>query len=134
MYTLCKYDTSKVRIDIDFTKNGSRDFHRLNARHSLPMIPIVQLKSDLAEYIERHLDSGLDMAAEFDVRYDDGILLTVFLSGGTYYIREVTGIGETIAFKAILIWQRVKFGCDYLLCRVLTGWYFITDSEPAISC
>ena len=90
---------------------------------------------DLAEYIERRIDGGDPMIAEFDVCYEGGIFLTVYLTGGTYYITEVTNIGTVIATHAVLIWIRVKRGCDYLLRQVLVGWRCITDRmEPARYC
>ncbi len=126
MYTPCKYDTSSRRIRIDFTRIGRRSFNRVNAKLGSAFIRFYQLERDLAEYIERHLDNGIDMISEFDVRYDDGILLTVYLSGGIYYIKEVTVIGEIIAHKAVWLWQKIKHGCDLIACQILSGWYFLT--------
>lgn len=134
MYTASKYDSSVIRIHIGFTKSGCRGIRRLFARHGQSNISVAKLERDLAEYIERHLDAGVDMISEFDVRYDDGIMLTVYLSDGVYYIKEATSIGEVIAFKAILVWQRIKHGCDYLIRQVVSGWYFITAPQPAVSC
>ena len=134
MYTASKYDTSNYRILIDFTKSGSRDFRRLNTRNGRPIIPFSQLERDLAEYIERHRDAGHEMIAEFDVRYDDGVMLTVFLSGGIYYIKGMTAIGEVVAHAAVLVWKQVKRGCSYLMCQVIAGWYFIPAPMPAAAC
>ena len=127
MYTDCsKYDTSVLRIRIELSKSGRRAFNRLNAKLGQAYIRFFQLERDLAEYIERHIDAGISLDAEFDVRYEDGIVLTIFRSSGTYYITEVTDIGVVIAAKAILVWQRFKRGCNLLVRQALAGWYNIT--------
>ena len=130
-----KYDTSFLRIRVDFTQSGRRYFHRINARLGDAFIRFPQLALDLAEYIERHIDSGNPMTAEFDVCYEGGICLTVYCSGGTYYIKEVTNIGTVVAVKAVLVWVQFKRGCDYLLRQVLACWRLITvPMEPAVCC
>ena len=127
MYTDCsKYDTSVLRIRIELSKSGRRAFNRLNARLGKAYIRFFQLERDLAEYIERHIDAGISLDAEFDVRYKDGVVLTIFRSSGIYYITEVTDIGVVIAAKAILVWQRFKRGCNLLVRQALAGWYNIT--------
>ena len=127
MYTDCsRYDTSILRIRIDLSRSGRRAFNRLNAKLGKAYIRFFQLERDLAEYIERHIDAGISLDAEFDVRYEDGVMLTIFHSGGVYHITEVTDIGVVIAARAILIWQRVKRGCGFLVRQVLAGWYSIT--------
>ena len=127
MYTDCsKYDTSVLRIRIELSKSGRRAFNRLNAKLGQAYIRLFQLERDLAEYIERHIDAGISLDAEFDVRYEDGVVLTIFRSSGIYYITEVTDIGVVIAAKAILVWQRFKRGCSLLVRQALAGWYNIT--------
>ena len=131
MYTDCsKYDTSVLRIRIELSKSGRRAFNRLNAKLGQAYIRFFQLERDLAEYIERHIDAGISLDAEFDVRYEDGVVLTIFRSSGIYYITEVTDIGVVIAAKAILVWQRFKRGCSLLVRQALAGWYNIT-APPA---
>ena len=135
MYTDCsKYDTSVLRIRIEFSKSGRRAFNRLNAKLGQAYIRFFQLERDLAEYIERHIDAGISLDAEFDVRYEDGVVLTIFRSSGIYYITEVTDIGVVIAAKAILVWQRFKRGCNLLVRQALAGWYNITAPANAPVC
>ena len=127
MYTdRSKYDTSVLRIRIELSKSGRRTFNRLNAKLGQAYIRFFQLERDLAEYIERHIDAGISLDAEFDVRYENGVVLTIFRSSGIYYITEVTDIGVVIAAKAILVWQRFKRGCNLLVRQALAGWYSIT--------
>ncbi len=135
MYTDCsKYDTSVLRIRIELSKSGRRAFNRLNAKLGQAYIRFFQLERDLAEYIERHIDAGISLDAEFDVRYEDGVVLTIFRSSGIYYITEVTDIGVVIAAKAILVWQRFKRGCNLLVRQALAGWYNITAPADAPVC
>ena len=135
MYTDCsKYDTSVLRIRIELSKSGRRAFNRLNAKLGQAYIRFFQLERDLAEYIERHIDAGLPLDAAFDAGYEDGVVLTIFRSSGTYYITEVTDIGVVIAAKAILVWQRFKRGCNLLVRQALAGWYNITAPADAPVC
>ena len=136
MYTASsKYDTSILRVRIDFTKSGRRGFRKVNACLGKAFIPFPQLARELAEYIERRIDGGDPMLTEFDVRYEGGIFLTVYCSSGIYYITEVTNIGTVIAAKAVLVWTRVKRGCNYLIMQVLAGWRCVTaKSEHAVYC
>ena len=135
MYTDCsKYDTSVLRIRIELSKSGRRAFNRLNTKLGQAYIRFFQLERDLAEYIERHIDAGISLDAEFDVRYEDGVVLTIFRSSGIYYITEVTDIGVVIAAKAILVWQRFKRGCNLLVRQALAGWYNITAPADAPVC
>ena len=135
MYTdRSKYDTSVLRIRIELSKSGRRAFNRLNAKLGQAYIRFFQLERDLAEYIERHIDAGISLDAEFDVRYEDGVVLTIFRSSGIYYITEVTDIGVVIAAKAILVWQRFKRGYNLLVRQALAGWYNITAPADAPVC
>ena len=131
MYTACKYDTSAQRIRIDFTRSGRRAFHRLNAKLGKAYIRFITLERDLAEYIERHMDGGDPMISEFSVRYDGGVFLTVYCSGGIFYITDAYDIGTVIATEAVLVWVRVKRGCNYLLRQVLACWRNITAPQAA---
>ena len=119
---MCKYDTSVLRIRIDFTKAGRREFNRVNAKLGKAYIRFFMMERDLAEYIERHIDGGNPLIAEFDVRYEGDIVLTIYCSGGIYYIKGVSNIGTVIGFTAIMLWQRFKQGCDYRFRQVLSGW------------
>ena len=117
-----RYDTSMFRIRIDFTKAGRRSFQRVNAQLGEAFIRFIDLARELAEYIERHIDQGDPMISEFDVRYEDGICLTVYCSGGTYFIEDVTNIGDNLARFPVYVWERVKRGCRMVLSAALVGW------------
>ena len=123
MYTDCsKYDTSVLRIRIELSKSGRRAFNRLNAKLGQAYIRFFQLERDLAEYIERHIDAGIDMTEEFTVRYEGGIFLTVYLCRGVYCIADASDAGTIVAAKAIMVWKRVKRGIELVTAHVLVGW------------
>ena len=130
-----KYDTSVLRVRIDFSEGGRRDFRKVNDSLGKAFIPFPQLMRELAEYIERRRDDGDPLIAEFTVCYQDGVYLTVCLSGGVYYVTEVINTGSVTAVRPVLVWMRIKRGCDFLLGRVLVGWRCITAKPvPALYC
>ena len=119
---MTKYDTSALRIRIEFTQRGKRRFDRVRARH---IINAFTLCHELAEYIERHIDTGRAMTEEFTVRYEGCIFLTVYLSRGVFYITDVTDVGTIVAEKAVMVWQRVKRGIEFVTAHVLVGWQLV---------
>ncbi len=127
----CKYNFSALRIAIGFTKAGRRSFDRLNAKLGGKFIRLYNMKRELAEYIERHIDAGCAMDAEFDVLYDDGVMLTVYLTGGAYLIKEVTCIGAVTAVRAVMVWERFRRGCSVLVRQALAGWARVTAPKEA---
>ena len=119
---MTKYDTSSLRIRVDFSKEGSGRFERTRVGRDLNAF---RLCHDLAEYIERHIDAGRDMTEMFTVRYEGGIFLTVYLCSGVFYITDVTDVGTIIAAKAVMVWKQVKRGIEILTVRVLVGWQLL---------
>ena len=117
-----KYDVSALRIRVEFTRRGQGNFKRLGRRYALNALAV---QRELAEYIERHIDAGIDMTEGFTVRYDGGIFLTVYLCRGVFYISEVTDVGTIIAAKAVMVWQRVKRGVEIVTAHMLTSWQLV---------
>ena len=117
-----KYDTSSLRIRVDFTQRGKRRFDRIKTKR---IINTFTLCHELAEYIERHIDAGIDMTEEFTVRYEGGIFLTVYLCRGVYCIADASDAGTIVAAKAIMVWKRVKRGIELVTARVLVGWQLL---------
>ena len=72
---MCKYDTSSQRVSIGFTKAGKHSFHQLSPHWKRTGSFIGRIRHDLAEYIERHIDADDPLISEFDVRYEDGLML-----------------------------------------------------------
>lgn len=119
---MTKYDTSSLRIRVEFTTRGKQRFDRVKSRH---MINAFTLCHELAEYIERHIDAGIDMTEEFTVRYEGGIFLTVHLCRGVYCIMDVSDAGTIVAAKAVMVWKRVKRGIEIVTAHVLVGWQLL---------
>ena len=115
-----KYGTSDLRIHVEFSRKGQRDIKRLNSEGER-VNPFIMIR-DLAEYIEHHNEAGDPMIEEFTVRYDDGTLVTAYLSQGTYYIIQVEAYGRTPAVFPVYVWERIKIGCRWLLAQVFVGW------------
>jgi hypothetical protein len=115
-----KYDTSNLRISVEYSRKGQRDMRRLN-NHGERVNPFTMIR-DLAEYIEHHHEAGDLMIEEFTVRYDDGTLVTAYLSQGTYYIIQVEAYGKKPAVFPVYVWERIKIGCRCLLAQVFVGW------------
>ena len=115
-----KYDTSDLRIHVEFSRKGQRDIKRLNSEGER-VNPFIMIR-DLAEYIEHHNEAGDPMIEEFTVRYDDGTLVTAYLSQGTYYIIQVEAYGRTPAVFPVYVWERIKIGCRWLLAQMFVGW------------
>ena len=126
-----KYDTSATRIYVEFTRRAMRRLCRINRSMDMKRLPD-QMIRDLAEYIERRIDGGDSMIAEFTVRYDDDVFVTCRLSQGCYSIIEVDAVGGYAAVYPVYVWERVKAGCRSLLARVLAGWSNVRDSRPLV--
>ncbi len=116
-----KYDTSVMRIRVEFTKRAQRSLLRLNKRNLGKRAPF-QVICEMAEYIEHRMENGDPMISEFTVRYDDCLILTCFLSHGCYYITEVETGSGCVAIFPIYVWQRFKEDVRELLRQVLVGW------------
>ena len=114
--------TCQSSIQVSFSKTGLRSFEQVNQHLGKKRITFWELTSELAEYIKHHWDIGDQMLSESDVRYDDGIYLTVYRSGGIYFIKEVVYRIRNIARFPVFVWKRIKKGYRSVLTQVLAGW------------
>ena len=128
-----KYSFSLNRVPVDFTRNGWKAFCRLNNRLGANFIRAFILKRELAEYIERHLEDGYPMIAEFDVLHEDGIVLTVYLCHGVYYISDVCCIGEVIGHRPYFTLRHHMTSFGWRFAEVLCGWHWITRKTAAFA-
>ena len=114
-------------VPIDFTKQGWRQFARLNASLGTRYIRAVILKRDVAEYIAAHEAAGVKLDTECqELRYDDGIVLLLKKVQGTWLITDVFMTGEVIAFAPIFFWKRIRRGISDTLTKLLIGWRCLT--------
>ena len=126
-----KYDTSAMRIHMEFTRKAVKRLARVNQRKGEKLLPD-QIIREMAEYIEHRTEDGDPMIAEFTVRFDGDVFLTVRLSQGCYYILDVDAVSGFAAVYPVYVWERVKVGFRSLLARVLVGWSNVYDPKPLV--
>ena len=116
-------------VSIEFTKQGWRQFARLNASLGTRYIRAFILKRELAEYIAAHEAAGVRLDAEGqELRYDGEVALLLKKVHGTWYITDVIRTEETAAYEPVYFWTRVKRGCNEVLARMLAGWRNLTKA------
>ena len=114
-------------VSIDFTKQGWRQFAKLNATLGSRCIRAFILKREVAEYIAAHEAAGVKLDTECqELRYDDGIVLLLKKVQGTWHITDVFMTGEAIAFAPIFFWKRIRRGISEMLTKLLIGWRCLT--------
>ena len=122
------------KFDIDFSKTGWRQFAKLNRNLSSQFIRAFILKRELAAYISSHEAKGFHLDTEcLELRYDDGVCLTLKKIQGTWYITGVYASEMAVGFAPVYFWQQIKRGCDLLLAHVLIGWRVITRRAKGLA-
>ena len=118
-----------LRVQIYFTRNGWKQFGRLNRRLGARFIRAFMLKHELALYIAAHEVAGRHMDTECqELRFDDDVFLILQKSQGVWYITDVYGLEESDVsatercYIPVYIWTQIKRGCSLLLTRVLIAW------------
>ena len=116
-------------VSIEFTKQGWRQFARLNASLGTRYIRAFILKRDVAEYIAAHEAAGVKLDTECqELRYDGGVHLLLRKVQGTWLITDVFCTEEATAFAPVYFWTRVRRGCNLLLVRLIIGWRSLTKA------
>ena len=116
---------------MEFTRKALKRLGRVNQRKGETLLPD-QIIREMAEYIEHRMEDGDPMTAEFTVRFDGDVFLTVRLSQGCYYILDVDVANGFAAVYPVYVWERVKVGFRSLLARVLVGWSNVYDPKPLV--
>ena len=121
--------TAGYAVSIDFTRQGWRQFSRLNNAIGARYIRAFILKRELAEYIAAHEAAGVRLDGECqELRYDGKVALLLKKVHGTWYITDVIRTEETAAYEPVYFWTRVKRGCNEVLARMLAGWRNLTKA------
>ena len=121
--------TAGYAVPIDFTRQGWRQFSRLNNAIGARYIRAFILKRELAEYITAHEAAGVRLDAEGqELRYDGEVALLLRKVQGAWYITNVIRTEETAAYEPVYFWTRVKRGCNEVLARMLAGWRNLTKA------
>ena len=124
-----RFITAGYAVSIDFTKQGRRQFAKVNRSLGRRYIRAFILKRDLAEYIAAHEAAGVHLDTEcHELRYDDGICLLLRKEHGQWLITEVFRTEEASAFAPVYIWTQLRRGCSFILTRLLIGWRCLTKS------
>lgn len=124
-----RFITAGYAVSIDFTKQGRRQFAKVNRSLGRRYIRAFILKRDLAEYIAAHEAAGVHLDTEcHELRYDDGICLLLRKEHGQWLITEVFSTEEASAFAPVYIWTQLRRGCSFILTRLLIGWRCLTKS------
>ena len=114
-----RFITAGYAVSIDFTKQGRRQFAKVNRSLGRRYIRAFILKRDLAEYIAAHEAAGVHL---------DGICLLLRKEHGQWLITEVFRTEEASAFAPVYIWTQLRRGCSFILTRLLIGWRCLTKS------
>lgn len=114
-------------VSVEFSKNGFKQYLRLNRCLGARFIRGNILCGELAAYIAAHYEShhNLDPVCS-EVRYEDGVYLLLRQIGSTWYIADIWCDEEPVGFAPVLFWQRIKRGCSYLLAQIVIGWQTLT--------
>ena len=116
-------------VSIEFTKQGWRQFARLNTSLGIRYIRAFILKREVAEYIAAHEAASIKLDTECqELRYDGGVHLLLRKVQGTWLITDVFCTEEAAVFAPVCFWTRVRRGCNLLLVRMITGWRRLTKA------
>ena len=122
----------KRHVQVEFTRNGWRQFARLNRSLGARFIRAFILRYELAAYLAEHEVAGVQLDTECqEVRYVDGVYLLLRKSQGVWYITDVFTADEAVGYEPIYFWQRIKRGASYILTRLLIGWRQLTRKAVA---
>ena len=125
-------ERKQVKVQVEFTRTGWRQFARLNRSLGARFIRAFILRYELAAYLAEHEAAGVQLDTESqEVRYVDGVYLLLRKSQGVWYITDVFTADEAVGYEPIYFWQRIKRGASYILARLLIGWRQLTRKAVA---
>ena len=119
---------SKRAAQVDFTRSGWWQFARLNRSLGVRFIRGFVLRYELGVYLAAHEDAGAPLDEDcMEVRYEDGVYLLLRKMQGVWYITDVFAAEETVAYKPVFFWQKIRRGADFILAHVLSSWRQLTE-------
>ena len=125
-------ERKQIKVQVEFTRTGWRQFARLNRSLGVRFIRAFVLRYELAAYLAEHEAAGVQLDTECqEVRYVDGVYLLLRKSQGVWYITDVFAAEEAISYEPVYFWQRIKRGASYILARLLIGWRQLTRKAVA---
>ncbi len=128
---------------VNMTCNASKQMRKVNAalRKTSPATPLLfksVLRTELSEYITQHEAAGAALDENcLEVRYEDGIYVLLRKMQGEWYVTDVVADkdilnADTVAYKPVYVWQKLKQGLDYAIARILVGWRQIAVKTAAL--
>ena len=125
-------ERKQIKVQVEFTRTGWRQFARLNRSLGARFIRAFILRYELAAYLAEHEAAGVQLDTECqEVRYVDGVYLLLRKSQGVWYITDVFTADEAVGYEPIYFWQRIKRSASYILARLLIGWRQLTRKAVA---
>ena len=125
-------ERKQVKVQVEFTRTGWRQFARLNRNLGARFIRAFILRYELTAYLAEHEAAGVKLDTECqEVRYVDGVYLLLRKSQGVWYITDVFTAEEAVGYEPVYFWQRIKRGASYILARLLIGWRQLTRKAVA---
>lgn len=125
-------ERKQIKVQVEFTRTGWRQFARLNRRLGAKFIRAFILRYELAAYLAEHEAAGVQLDTECqEVRYVDGVYLLLRKSQGVWYITDVFTAEEAVGYEPIYFWLCIKRGASYILARLLIGWRQLTRKAVA---
>ena len=119
---------SKRAAQVDFTRSGWRQFMRLNRSLGAQFIRGFVLRYELAAYLTAHEAAGVELDEGCqEVCYENGVYLLLRKMQGVWYITDVFAAEETVAYKPVFFWQKIRRGADFILAHVLSSWRQLTE-------
>lgn len=110
-------------MHISFSRDGWRQFEKLNRVLGTRYIKAFLLRLELDAFLQAHADSShrLDTICQ-ELHYHSGIYLLIKCVSGEWVITDIWQDEAPADFLPIFVWQRIKLGIVYLAAKVLVGW------------
>ena len=118
-----------ARVRIEFTKDGWRQFAKINRSFGGNFIRAFILKNEIAVYIAAHAQNGRRFDDVLELRYDEHLSVILENRNGVWYITDVILTGESTGYVPLYFWTRIKHGCDIVCARILIGWRCLFEGK-----
>ena len=128
---------------VNMTRNAGKQMKKINAslRKTSPTTPLLfksVLRTELSDYITQHEAAGAALDENcLEVRYEDGIYVLLRKMQGEWYVTDIVADkdilnADTVAYKPVYVWQKLKQGLDYAIAHILVGWRQIVVKTAAL--
>lgn len=123
---IASIESRAAHMNVRFSKEGWRQFRKIDRRFGANIIRAYILKRELAVYIVSYEHSGRHFEDSIALRYDENISVILENMNGCWYITDVETIDPTADYVPVYFWTRIKRDCSIVAARVLIGWRCIT--------